>query len=93
MSNCELFEIPKEFCAHCNKVQEEPAAVYGNDDLLEFEAVGRRFQARYSGSCTINYGHSIRRGDWVTRVQRADNPMIPVSGVACTSCTRSIDHA
>jgi hypothetical protein len=67
-------------------------SVFRNEDH-EYEMIGRRFQAQYGGVCTINMDHIVKRQDWVSKVQFADNPMLPVSGVACTSCTRILSHA
>lgn len=78
---CELTELPPAWCAHCQ----------GTPDLEEedsFEVLGRPFDAQFPGRCTIDYDHNIRRGDLVARVQRADNPMLPVQGVACSACVR-----
>lgn len=92
---CDFSGLPKEFCAHCkgDKLGDEKAPVYGNDDESEFEIIGRVFEAQYSGVCTINYDHRVKRGDRVAKVQRADNPMLPVSGVACAACVKVLPHA
>ena len=105
---CEWSGLAKAFCAHCKGQtlgdekqpgrltteilfdgmdQEEP----DNDDI-DFEIV-RTFEAKYNGVCTIEPGHKIRRGDRVAIVQRADNPMIPVKGVACKACVSVLPHA
>lgn len=78
---CENTELPKAWCAHC----------LGTPDLdmeEEYEVLGRPFDSQFPGRCTIDYDHKIRRGDLVARVQRADNPMLPVTGVACGACVR-----
>lgn len=54
----------------------------------KYEVIGRTFEAQYSGHCTVEYRHRIRRGDTVARVQKADNPMLPVPGVACSLCVK-----
>lgn len=92
---CDFSGLPKVFCAHCkgDTLRDEKPTVYGNDDETEFEIIGRTFEAQYSGVCTINYDHKVRRGDRVARVQRADNPMLPITGVACASCTKILPHA
>lgn len=58
----------------------------------EYETIAR-FDAAYPGRCILNEDHKIRRGDKVSRVQMADNPMIPVSGVVCSVCTRTLPRA
>ncbi len=104
---CEYSGLAKAFCAHCtgdklgdekadNRLtteilfdgmdQEEP-----DSDEIDFEVV-RVFQAMYNGVCTIEPAHKIRRGDRVAIVQRADNPMLPVKGVACKACVSILPH-
>jgi len=90
---CEKTDMPKYSCAHCQGIKEEPVAVFGNADVQEFELIGRRFQAVYGGVCTINFDHIVKRQDWVSKVQFSDNPMLPVSGVACAQCVRVLPHA
>lgn len=67
----------------------------GTDQVeeVEFEIVGRAFPSQYHGVCTLDPDHRIRRGDKVARVQRSDNPMLPISGVACNMCVRILPHA
>lgn len=55
---------------------------------FEYEIIGRTFEAQFPSHCAIDYDHKIKRGDRVGRVQRADNPMIPVPGVACKNCVK-----
>ncbi len=59
-----------------------------NHSPEEFEVDGRPFMTMYPGNCTVDYEHIIKRGERVARVRRADNPMLPVSGVACYRCIR-----
>lgn len=63
-----------------------------DDEDVEFEIL-RTFPAQYNGFCTIERAHKIKRGDIVAVVQRADNPMLPVKGVACRSCVSILPHA
>jgi len=103
---CDFSGLPKIYCSHCrgDKLGDEKPEPrkYGNldlerDDTLDpedvFEVVGRAFEAKYKGHCTINYDHKIKMGSRVARVQRKDNPMIPVSGVACSECIRMLPKA
>lgn len=90
---CEKTDMPKYSCAHCQGIKEEPVAVYGNDDTVEFERIGHSFEAQYGGVCTIDMNHIVKRKTRVSKVQRADNPMLPISGVACASCTKILPHA
>lgn len=62
-------------------------------DEPEFEIIGRTFEAQYHGVCTLDYDHRVRRGDRVARIQRADNPMLPITGVACKNCIAFLPHA
>jgi len=59
----------------------------------DYEVIGRVFEAQYSQSCTIDDEHRIRRGDRVAKVQRADNPMLPVPGVACKVCIKGMPRS
>lgn len=60
---------------------------------VEFERIGQPFAGRFNGICAVDSEHRTRRGDMVSRVQRADNPMLPVTGVACKSCTKELPKA
>lgn len=55
-----------------------------------YEIVGRAFESQYSGRCTLDPDHKIKRGDRVARIQRKDNPMLPVSGVVCKNCVSDL---
>ncbi len=101
-TECEWSGLAKAFCAHCTGDKlgdEKDQPKYGNLDLSRddpedvFEVVGRAFEAKYKGYCAINYDHKIKLGQRVARVQRKDNPMIPVSGVACSECIRILPKA
>jgi len=95
---CEQSGLPRVFCAHCkgDKLGDEhlPGVGFADEDAnAEYERIGRTFAAQYSGVCTIDYDHRVKRGDIVSKVQRADNPLLPISGVACASCTKVLPHA
>lgn len=51
-----------------------------------YEIIGRPFKSQFRGTCTLDRDHEIKRGELVARVQRADNPMLVVGGVACKMC-------
>lgn len=95
LEECDFSGLAKEFCAHCkgDTLGDEKTPEFGNGDVDDFEIIGRVFEAQYHGVCTINYDHKVRRGDRVAKVQRADNPMLPVSGVACKDCVKLLPHA
>lgn len=59
----------------------------------DFEAIGALFDSQFSGRCAIDWNHRIRRGEVVTRVARADNPFLPVPGVACGNCTKILKRS
>lgn len=59
----------------------------------EFEVQGQPFTTAYRGNCTVDFDHVIKPGEKVARVQRADNPMLPVPGVACHRCIRLMARA
>jgi hypothetical protein len=54
---------------------------------------GGIFPALYPGACTLDYEHPVKRGDKVGKIQYADNPMVPIPGVACKRCTAEIKLA
>lgn len=58
------------------------------EPLHELVATGPQFISQFSGWCAVDRFHKVKRGDRVTKVMWADNPTIPVSGVACKSCTK-----
>lgn len=91
-TECPFSGLPRYTCSHCTGDVEEPTPVYGKHDE-DYEILGRIFEAKFAGHCTIEYDHRIRRGDSVARVQRADNPMLPVAGVACASCVKILPRA
>lgn len=59
----------------------------------EFEIVRGPFKTAYRGTCTIDRMHEMKPGELVAVVQRADNPMLPVPGVACYRCIRLMSRA
>lgn len=50
------------------------------------------FKAQYKGTCTLDIEHQYKTGDIVGKVERSDNPFLPVAGVACNRCVRSVTH-
>ncbi len=51
------------------------------------------FEAQYPGHCAINWDHKIKPRDRVARIQHADNPMLPVRGLACKNCVHDLPFA
>lgn len=50
------------------------------------------FKSQFKGTCAVDDTHLYRSGDYVGKLERSDNPFIPVSGVACNRCVRTITH-
>jgi len=50
------------------------------------------FPAQFKGICAVDDQHAYKRGDFVGKLERSDNPFIPVQGVACNRCVRTITH-
>lgn len=61
-------------------------------ELPNFE-VTNTFLSQFSGRCTINEDHLVRKGDKVGKVRKADNPMIPIRGVCCKACVFDFPRA
>ncbi len=63
---------------------------FESDTDYEIVAV---FDAQYPGHCAIDWDHKIKVRDRVARIQHADNPALPVRGLACTKCMRDLEFA
>lgn len=50
------------------------------------------FRAQYSGICNLDDNHGYKVKDIVGKLERTDNPFIPVSGVCCNRCVRTTPH-
>lgn len=86
LTECEFSGLPQRFCSHCTGDTLEPE----EEEEFEITAV---FDARFSGRCAVDPDHIVRKGDRVGFIQRADNPMLPKTGVACKACVRSLPNA
>lgn len=92
-ADCDFSGLPRVFCSHCKEqVAAVEAAKAAQEEPPEFEVIAV-FDAQFNGVCTIDREHKVKRGTRVGRVQRADNPMIPVQGVACASCVKLLNRA
>lgn len=60
---------------------------YSEDDAY---VVVQIFRTSYSARCNLEDSHKIKRDDLVGRLQRTDNPLIPVSGIACKHCIKTM---
>lgn len=85
---CLFSGLPMGTCAHCRG--DEDLTINENDRDYEVTAI---FDSQYHGRCTINSDHRIRPKDRIGYVQHADNPMLPVRGVACQACIRDMPRA
>jgi hypothetical protein len=86
---CLFTDLPMSRCPHCRG---DDDLVYIVDETPDYEVVAR-FETQFKGTCIINHDHAFRRGDIVAKVQLADNPMIPVSGVVCKNCLKTLPRA
>lgn len=59
----------------------------------EFEILRGPFVTAYRQTCNVDQDHAIKPGEKVAVLQRVDNPMLPVSGVACHRCIRLMARA
>lgn len=67
------------------------ADYYDDDEDFprEIHASGTPFRSKFTGWCNMpDCDSRVRMNDLVTKVHYSDNPLIPVSGVACKSCTK-----
>lgn len=70
-------------CPHCT----DPNYIELDPEGPPYETVGGKFRSQFRGVCVVEPRHDIRKGDFVSRVRRADNPNILIRGVACRNCT------
>lgn len=70
-------------CPHCL----DDDYIEDIEDGPEYETIGRAFKSQFNGTCRVDDRHTVRKGQLVARIQRADNPNILVQGVACKNCT------
>lgn len=61
-------------------------------DAEEYEVVVT-FDALYNSTCTMDNRHDVKKGTRVGRVRLVSNPLLPVPGVACASCTKGMPRA
>lgn len=65
----------------------------GDDDSFGEEyVIVATFPAQFSGVCNVDPTHGFRRRDIVGKVERSDNPFLPVTGVCCNRCVNTITH-
>lgn len=50
------------------------------------------FKSQFSGICAADETHAYKRNDYVGKLERSDNPFLPVTGVCCNRCVRTITH-
>jgi hypothetical protein len=83
---CEWSLMHRYECAHCL----EPDADITPDH--EYEIVSN-FPSQFGGYCNLEESHRIRKGDRVSKIRRADNPLISIPGVTCRICSLDIPRA
>lgn len=66
---------------------EDDDGVFGEEYLVV--AV---FPAKFKGVCALDRNHAYKTGDFVGKLERSDNPFIPVPGVCCNRCVRTTTH-
>ena len=81
--NCTVTGQPMNKCEHCL----DPNYLVLDPEGPPYETIGGRFRSQFRGTCCVEPRHDIRKGEFVSRVRRADNPAIIVRGVACKNCT------
>lgn len=84
---CEYSLLQRYECSHCMEVDDSDIIP---DHDYEIVAV---FPSQFGGYCNLEIAHRIRKGDRVSKIRRADNPMVPLPGVACSFCTLDIPRA
>lgn len=84
---CDWSLMHRYECAHCMNIDDSDIEP---DHEYEITAI---FPSQFGGYCTIEPSHRIRKGDRVSKIQRADNPMIVIPGVACSVCTLDFPRA
>lgn len=58
----------------------------------EFEILST-FRTLYPGWCNVDPEHRIRRDQLVGKLQRASNPLVPVTGMCCKACMKGLPKA
>lgn len=61
-------------------------------DFEQVEITGM-FVVAYSARCVLEWDHQIKIGQRAFKVQRKDNPMLPVSGAVCQDCAKRLSKA
>lgn len=88
---CLFSDLPMATCSHCRGDDLEDLTSDWEEN--DFEIVGRVFETAFRSVCRVNDEHTVRKGDKVARLRHGDNPMLPVSGVACAACTKELPRA
>lgn len=85
--DCEFSLMKRYECAHCMGIDDSDIT-----PEHEYEIVAK-FPSQFGGYCTIEEGHRYRKGEWVYKLRRADNPMVGIPGVACKFCASEFPYA
>lgn len=84
---CDFSLLHRYECAHCMTLDDSDITPDHDYEVVAY------FPSQFSGWCTIEDSHRIRKGDRVSKIRLADNPMVSIPGVACAMCTRDIPKA
>lgn len=90
---CLFSGLPMATCSHCTGDDDSLLDLTGNYDYYDDYEIIRTFEAQFNSHCLIDENHLVRKGTRVAQVRRADNPMLPVRGVTCASCTKVLPRA
>jgi len=69
--------------------------MFDDSDIIpdhDYEIVSN-FPSQFTGYCNIEERHRIRKGERVSKLRRADNPLVIIPGVACSLCSMDFPRA
>jgi hypothetical protein len=84
---CDFSLLYRYECAHCTTMDDSDITPDHDYEIVTI------FPSQFGGYCTLDDRHRIRKGDRVSKLRRADNPMVSVPGVACQYCTLDLPKA
>lgn len=84
---CDYSLLHRYECAHCMNIDDSDITPDHDYEIVSI------FPSQFGGVCNLEPAHRIRKGDRVSKIRRADNPMVPLSGVACSYCTLEFPRA
>lgn len=69
--------------------------MFSEDDdgaFSDLYLVVKTVKSSWRGDCNLDETHTYRSGDIIGKLERSDNPFIPVSGWCCNKCVRTTTH-